>query len=213
MSGTLTFFQTFFHKSKSLGAVLPSSKTVVKELLSVLAQDAGKNRRLLEVGAGSGVITEQILNLLRPGDTFDIVELEPEFAKTLKALIEKSGKSAQVTLHMTGIERFQTDKKFTYIFSSLPLTNFDEPLVYAIYEKFKTLLEPQGKMSYYEYFGMSSVRLMCYRIGGMSSDYKRLKGIKTIKRDFLRTADFKEKIIFSNLFPARVCHLENFSIH
>jgi phospholipid N-methyltransferase len=208
MSGTLTFFQTFFYKAKSLGAVLPSSQVVVKEVISVLAQKKEGGKRILEVGAGSGVITERILTLLEPTDTFDIVELEPEFADTLKKMIEKSGKKSQVTLHMKGIESFESSKKYTYIFSSLPLTNFDEALVQKIYEKFEALLDKTGKMSYYEYYGMGSIRLAYYKMAGMTKEFQRLKRIREIKSQFLSKGRFKEKVIFSNLFPARVCHIE-----
>lgn len=42
-----------------------------------------KPRRILEVGPGTGAITAEIVRHLRPGDRFDIVEINADFVAYL----------------------------------------------------------------------------------------------------------------------------------
>ncbi len=202
----LSFFKAFLNDFQTVGSVWPSSDYLVKEMTTSIAQSQEEKKHILEVGAGTGVITKDILSQLKQGDTLDIVEIHPEFAKNLRILVNESGKAHQVKIHEVGIEKFQTNKKYTHIVSSLPLTNFDTPLVIEIYRQFKKLLNTNGILTYFEYQGLNA-RIAYCKLFRQINHFKRLNGIKRVKENFLKKRHFKVRPIFSNLPPARVFHV------
>lgn len=202
----LFFLSAFINDFETVGSMWPSSEHLVNEMTVSLEQDTKEGRRILEVGAGTGVITEKILSLLKPSDTLDVVEIHPEFVKNLKEIVERSGKKGQVTIHQVGIEKFYPKKNYTQIISSLPLTNFNITLVIEIYRRFKNLLDKKGVLTYFEYQGLRA-RLAYCKFSGEKTHYKRLNAIKKTKENFLKKRSYKMRRVFSNLPPAKVFHV------
>jgi phospholipid N-methyltransferase len=204
----LSFVKAFLNDRDTVGSIWPSSPLLVQEMVKKINERANEENHILEVGAGTGVITKEILSLLKEKDTLDIVEIHPEFAKELRFMILNAQKTNQVTVYETGIERFQSTKKYTHIISSLPLTNFNTTLVIDIYKQFKRLLKEGGVLTYFEYQGLKA-RLFYSKIFFQKTHYKRLSGIKKVKENFLKKRPFKMRSIFSNLPPARVYHVNH----
>jgi phospholipid N-methyltransferase len=81
------FIKSAFKNPREVGAVLPSSHGVGEELMHYVLQSQQKNPHkplhILEVGAGTGPMSEVIISHLREGDHVDLVEISPEFCKIL----------------------------------------------------------------------------------------------------------------------------------
>ena len=84
MSETLLFFKEFFANKQSIGGIRPSSKALAKEMASCVNSFKG-SRRVLEIGAGTGIISEAIVKNLGKDDFLTIVEINPSFANLLKS--------------------------------------------------------------------------------------------------------------------------------
>ena len=62
------------------GSVWPSSPILAKAMTSTIARIEGQ-RRILEVGPGTGPFTKSILGKLRAGDHFELVEINQNFCR------------------------------------------------------------------------------------------------------------------------------------
>jgi len=79
-SGTLSrqlllFARNFVRYPKLLGSVIPSSRFLVKHVLSLV--DWERARVVVEYGPGVGTITQEILKRIRPDATLVAIELNP----------------------------------------------------------------------------------------------------------------------------------------
>lgn len=205
MNRHLTFLKAFINDFETVGSAWPSSESLVQEMTATLSKNEEQKRAILEIGAGTGVITERILSLLKPHETLDIVEINHTFADELDQLINRLGKSHQAKVHRKGIETFNPQKTYTHIISSLPLTNFSVNLVLDIYEQLEKLLDKNGLLTYFEYRGLEARLAYCRLFE--KKHYERLYAIKEIKETFLKKREYKMRSIFSNFPPAKVFHV------
>lgn len=204
----ITFFLgKFFRRQKETGSLFPSSHWLCKQMVSEMgAFDPGKGRRYLELGAGSGAVTEEILEKLGPNDFFDIIECDQELAYIVQKLIEQSGKSHQAKIYTVYAQEFKSEHKYDHIFSSLPLTNFSHEIVEKIYDKINVLLKDTGRLSYYEYIGFGYLKSrLLYFLDRPA--YDNLIKVLRVKEELLKQKKYKVRRIWGNVFPARVFHL------
>ncbi|HIN83951.1 MAG TPA: hypothetical protein EYM90_03505, partial [Phycisphaerales bacterium] len=68
----IRFFTQAFKNYRSTGALAPSSRFLARTIVQSIPEHSPK--RMLEVGCGTGAFTKEILNTLRDGDSFHIVE-------------------------------------------------------------------------------------------------------------------------------------------
>jgi phospholipid N-methyltransferase len=156
------FRQDFFHT----GAVLPSAPYLGQAAAAYLAQKQGP-ARVLEVGAGTGAFTRELLAHLQPGDSLDMVEINPGLMKHLQRRFRQ-----EAAFQTPGVDtRFLTidvrclppAAAYDYIIFSLPLTNFPPSLVQEILDLMIDRLKPGGVFSYVKYIFISRFK---YLMGG-----------------------------------------------
>src|SRR3954449_4454937 len=82
------FRSDYFHT----GSLWPSSRYLGRELAANLRGDR-RPARILEIGAGTGPVTEQIVKHLIPGDCFDVVEINGELVRVLCNRFDREGPS------------------------------------------------------------------------------------------------------------------------
>lgn len=147
----IEFLRQGFIQSRSVGAVWPSSKGLSRAMAAPILADPRRPLRILEVGAGVGPVTHQLVHGLLPGDTLDIVELSPEFC----AILRKRFADAPIvpTVHQASILDHAPAQPYHHIVSGLPLANFPAEMVEAVYHKFFDLLEPGGTFVMFEHIG------------------------------------------------------------
>ena len=81
LSDRFRFLQAFVANPRQVGAVLPTSRRAVRDMLD-LADLPGADL-VVELGAGTGVQTEEILARLRPGARLFSMEIDARLAKLL----------------------------------------------------------------------------------------------------------------------------------
>jgi phosphatidylethanolamine/phosphatidyl-N-methylethanolamine N-methyltransferase len=204
----LAFFRQFRQKFETTGAVAPSSRFLATAMTRYLAaRDSAKPVRVLEIGPGTGPVTDSIVNLLRPGDRFDLVELNDEFVEILERRFQKetswSAVRQQSTIHRLPIQEFQATEPYDFVISGLPLNNFPADLVKTITDAYFRLLKPGGTLSYFEYMYVRPVRKKVTR----GAELQRITTIDRILSDHCRAMRIHRDSVWINIPPAWVQHL------
>lgn len=185
----MAHFKHILKDLKKIGAVAPSSKFLVKDLSERLRDDLSNNScralKILELGAGTGPLTKQIVKSMRPQDQLDVVEINQYFSK----LISKRFAGSNVRVHHADILHFEPDKQYDYIFSSLPYENMPEEITAKIWNKKLQLCQENAYICYFKYVSFRKFK----------SDFEE-QIVERYKRD--------KKLVFLNLPPAKLFTLE-----
>ena len=145
MRKPLLFISQFFLANK-IGSIIPSSKSLSKKMAEF---SHGEN--ILEVGAGTGVITEFLvkdktrkLTVLEPNQTFfnQIKKFESKNVKILNSMIEKFDK-----------------RNFDSIVCSIPFNSLSEEENFKIFAKISKMLKnDDSSLIFFEYTKFSNIR-------------------------------------------------------
>jgi phospholipid N-methyltransferase len=76
------FFRKFLEKGREISSAVPSSRTMALRMLAQV--DFDRPGTIIELGAGTGAITEHIVERLRPHHRFVAVERDPDFVAILR---------------------------------------------------------------------------------------------------------------------------------
>lgn len=151
LSATTLFLQELVSTPREVGAILPSSKQLATAMASYLPKDP--NCWALELGPGTGVVTEALIARGLREDRLIAIEQSPKMAEHLRATFPR----AQI---ITG-DAFRLDKlirehvpqatHIPVVFSSLPLLNFEPHIAQMLANKIRDLLPPGGRFVQYSY--------------------------------------------------------------
>ena len=148
----------FVKNVKETGAVAPSSRFLVKDLVANLKEQLQKKAqepvRILELGPGTGVLTKEILKAIRPIDHFDTVELSRYFYCHLL----KKYRHENINLINGDFMDYESDIPYDFIFSSLPYETMPEKLVHDIWEKKLSLSKANAYICYYKYLNFKQFK-------------------------------------------------------
>src|SRR3954447_4218238 len=118
------FLRQFRTRSHDTGALLPSSPALARALASPFRRHPPP-RRLLEVGPGTGAVTEVLLQLLRPGDHLDIVEINEHFVALLERRFAEEplfrARRGQTRLLHAPLQAVPGEGLYDFLISGLPL--------------------------------------------------------------------------------------------
>ena len=203
------FFRQFRQTFETTGAVAPSSRFLATAMTRYLAARPQETPvRILEIGPGTGPVTDSIINQLRPGDVFDLVELNSEFVTILKQRFQTdaawAAASHQATIHQIPIQEFQAAAPYDFVISGLPLNNFPAGLVKIITDAYFQLLKPGGILSYFEYMYVRPVRKRVTR----GADRERITEIDRILSEHCGKMRIHRDSVWVNIPPAWVQHLQ-----
>jgi phosphatidylethanolamine/phosphatidyl-N-methylethanolamine N-methyltransferase len=112
---------SYIKNIRTTGAVYESSRYVSRSITNGI--DSHKPQIVVELGAGTGNITESILSKLHPESILYCFEIEPQFFGDLEAIPDPR-------LHLikdsaTEVSRYFTKSSVDVIISGLPLSLFD----------------------------------------------------------------------------------------
>jgi len=147
------FFFGWLRNPRSVGAVLPSSPSVGKLLVTGVRPGA----RVIELGGGTGTVTQAILDAgVRPDDLL-VLEKDAKFAKFLK---RRFPDVRIVTADAVKLDEFADalSGPVDFVISGLPLLLFSnedkERLINAVFR----VLAPTGRFHQYSYVARCNIR-------------------------------------------------------
>ena len=200
------FWQEFRRTFESTGAIAPSGRRLCRALARYVAGD-GKPQRILEVGPGTGVVTDAIIFQMGPRDTLDVVELNERFVAALRERLVSDPHwqrvADRVRIHHLPIEQLNAAERYDVIVSGLPFNNFPVELVQNILTHLEKLAAPGATLSFFEYVAIRRIKaVVCAK-----PDRVRLKGIGAVLNDAFANQQFRQECIVANVSPAWVHHL------
>ena len=207
-----TFFREFRRHFHTTGSVIPSSPFLAKALARYVKQDnseAGNQpRSILEVGPGTGAVTDKIVAALGPQDRLALVEINDEFVALLKRRFETlpqlKAVASRVTILQNGVERLTEERHYDLIVSGLPLNNFSVADVEQILSVFARLLKPSGRLSFFQYIGLRRLRWLV----SQAAERERLHGVGLALDRLLRQRELRREAVWLNFPPAWVHHVQ-----
>jgi phospholipid N-methyltransferase len=216
------FWREFRQAYRTTGAVLPSGRALSRALARFvrdgkskapspcpLPKGEGVGRRILEVGPGTGAVTNEIVRAMRPDDHLDLVERNEHFVAHLRARLEDSPILAranvddQISLIHVSVEDLAEDKPYDLIISGLPLNNFSVELVEQILIKLQRLLAPGGTLSFFEYVAVRRAKLLV----SSAAERERLRGISRLFDELFQSQEVARDLVLANVPPAWVHHV------
>lgn len=202
------FVREYVRHFRTTGAILPSSRGLARALSRYVARDGPKS--ILEVGPGTGAVTEQILARMGPEDRLDLVELNGSFVERLRERFETDPAFRRVAprcrIFHQAVEDLPAEPTYDVIVSGLPLNNFTPEEVARILAVLRGLLRPGGTLSFFEYIGIRLARSWLAR----SDERRRLRGITRVLGEMLRPHEIRRDWIWPNVPPAWVHHVRFF---
>ncbi len=134
-----SFFTTSFKNLKSVSSIAPTSRAAACKVVSIIDTNKYKDRgiNILEVGAGDGAFTREIVKKLKKEDNLYIVEILPHFCTILQEEYKD-----YPNIHIVCADALEYDfevKTFEYIICGLPFVSFPYDLTKSLLEKFKKI--------------------------------------------------------------------------
>lgn len=151
------FFHQAYNNFQTVGAFAPISRNTaqaINNFINKKIQKEGKtNIRLLEVGAGTGSLSEHFFNFLNNINidyNLDLVEINAKFCKLLS---KKFKKYPQINIHCNDIILYNPSDKYDVIISTLPFNNsfFSPTNIQQILNKYEEIIKEDGLIIYVEY--------------------------------------------------------------
>ncbi len=216
----LSEFRRNFH---STGAILPSGRSLGQALSRFVREgnsatndsaanggatgDGLPNRKILEVGPGTGAVTARIIQGMRPGDQLDLVELNDQFVARLRDRLQHDRAFAaardRTTVFHRPVEQLEGQGNYDLIISGLPLNNFSVETVDTILAALGRLLKPGGTLSFFEYIGVRPLRAI---VSG-PAERTRLRSVGQSIHRIISDHEIRRDLIWPNVPPAWVHHV------
>lgn len=145
------FISQFFSEKKQIGAISPSSRFLADKMLENIT--FSKANVIVELGPGTGVFTQKILEQMEPNATLLVFELNNDFFKQLSSSI----KDQRVILIHDSAEKLNhyllkhNISEVDYVVSSLPLSNFPLRFILRLLRAMQGTLSQEGKFIQFQY--------------------------------------------------------------
>ena len=171
LSDTTLFLQEWLVNPGRTGSVVPSSRRLAAAMARWLP--ANPESFVLELGPGTGIVTEALLKRGLREEKLVAIEHNPKLAKLLRERFPRAHIITGDAWHLDDLLRNHREpiESVGAVISSLPLLNFSEEQAEALAQKIRAVLEPQGNWVQFTYRihklrprGASSFRLHASKI-------------------------------------------------
>jgi phospholipid N-methyltransferase len=194
------FLKQFLRQFPHTGAITASSRFLAKAITAHVRPGHGPVK-ILEVGAGTGAFTRELMKLLRPGDKLVVYEINEHFAGVLR---KRFGHNPQVEIVCAPIQTIEQRPTFDYIVAGLPLNNFPPALAREILETLRGVAKPGATASFFEYAAIRRLKAPFVN----KAERERLRGVAAVVKEFLRKHHIRSRFVLFNVPPAFARHLK-----
>jgi phosphatidylethanolamine/phosphatidyl-N-methylethanolamine N-methyltransferase len=158
------FLRKYMQKPMAVGAVAPSSQKLAQMMVDQLA--AQPNDLVIELGPGTGVFTQMLLNSGVLPENLVLVEFDPEFVGYLReefpgvTVIEGDARNLAALLSSFAV------RPVLRVLSGIPLRSMKSEVRAAIAAAIAGVLKPGGTLVQFSYLNGSPInRKICNAIG------------------------------------------------
>ena len=144
----LRFFRSFLANPRQVGAVLPTSRWAVRDMLGMA--NLPQARLVAEIGAGTGAYTGEILKQLHPEARFLAFEIDPDLAAVLSESFDDR-RLQTINDSAANIEDYLNGAKVDVIVSAVPFTSLPEDAKESVFTAAARALAPEGVMVQIQY--------------------------------------------------------------
>ena len=144
----LKFLKAFIANPRQVGAILPTSRWAVRDMLDL--GDVPNAKLVVELGAGTGVQTGELLARLGPEAELVAVEIDPGLAELL------AGRYRDPRLHVVcdsaeNLDEHLDGRQADIVVSALPYTSFAPALRQRILDVLPRIVAPGGAVLVIQY--------------------------------------------------------------
>jgi len=184
---TLSFFKTFAKKPSQVGAVCPSSTALSRMMVSDIGLE--KASAVVEIGPGTGAVTNVILETISDSAEFIAIEIDPGLHEIFKERFPDVKSHNECASNIVSILEKENIKSLDAILSGLPWASFPEELQVKLMDAVCEALEPKGVFATFAYLQ-----------GTVLPAGRRFK--RTLEKRFSKVE--KSSIVWNNIPPAFV---------
>lgn len=149
------FIREFMTDPQAIGAVAPSSRRLAA--MMIRGFDLENARTVVEVGAGTGAITAELVERVGPDTRLIAIEQSPEFVKILRERFPDLDvrQACATTTHEILAETDPEQPQADFVVSGLPWAAFPSELQNALLKSIYRCLRPGGQFTTFAYTGPS----------------------------------------------------------
>jgi phospholipid N-methyltransferase len=148
LSERALFLRSFLAHPRQVGAVLPTSGRAVGDMLDLA--DLGSARLVVELGAGTGSHTGQVLERLSDQARLVSFEIDPRLAEAVSARLQDP-RLTVLSESAEHLDRHLDGDRPDVIVSALPFTSLPHGLGRTILQRAAAALDPGGTMLVLQY--------------------------------------------------------------
>ncbi len=142
------FLRQFAKHPKRVGSITPSSDFLARTMIEPVQWDSIQT--IVELGAGTGVLTRYIEELRHPGSNAIVFELDYKMQQRLAALYPDMHYRSNATDLSTALQEMGLTE-IDCILSGLPFANFEQQLRNSILEEVLSSLKSGGLFVTFQY--------------------------------------------------------------
>lgn len=156
---TLLFLKRWISNPKSIGAFIPSSQSLAKQIAQEAMKNLTEEHYIIELGAGTGVFTHALLESGLSANRLICIEIDPIFVAHLKkkfpAVTIIEGSATLIDNYLPASLNY----KVGCIISGLPLLNFNQEFHLALLKSCLNILQKGGSLLQFTYGFFSPLRV------------------------------------------------------
>jgi phospholipid N-methyltransferase len=137
--------KAFLTQGRKIASFAPSSRPMAKKMIDGIDWDAAKC--IVELGAGTGPITAQVVKRVRPQTRLVVIELDPTLCGRLRSRFHNIPNVDVIQGDATCFDKYLTERnipKVDHVLSGLPLPSFPEDLRNTVLETSARTLATNG---------------------------------------------------------------------
>ena len=151
--------RAFWKKGRSIASFAPSSRFMARKVIGGI--DFENAKCIVELGAGTGPITAELIKHLKPHTKLLVIELDPELCARLKARFPQVDVVQGDACHF---DRLLAERGYTqvdHVCSGLPLPSFPAELREAVLATSARMLAPGGTFRQLTVMPLIYYRMYC----------------------------------------------------